>query len=82
MMPLTLDDFVAQETDDPDIADKRGFFKVELWDEDGLRPVKLLYAGNRVGTARSVFSRAVIRNHHGRYTVKRGIRVLWTWQPG
>jgi hypothetical protein len=46
------DDLAAEETTDPDYADERGFYKVELWDKADLRPIKLLHAGNRIVKAR------------------------------
>jgi hypothetical protein len=35
-----------EETDDPLVADRRNFFKVELWTRDSLRIERLLFAGN------------------------------------
>jgi hypothetical protein len=35
-----------EETDDSLYADRRNFYKVEKWSQDGLRVVLMLYAGN------------------------------------
>jgi hypothetical protein len=39
-------DLFHEETDDPLLADRRNFFKVELWTRDGLQIERLLFAGN------------------------------------
>ena len=38
-------DLFHEETDNPLLADRRNFFKVELWTRDGLRIERLLLAG-------------------------------------
>jgi hypothetical protein len=48
-----------EETTDPLVADARNFYKVEKWTRDGTKVDSLLYAGNSLGRARSVFERAV-----------------------
>jgi hypothetical protein len=35
----------AEETSDPNYADKRNFYKVEKWTKDGMRLERLVYAG-------------------------------------
>ena len=45
---------INEETDDPDHADKRGFYKVEQWSRDGRHIIKMLYAGNSLDTARAI----------------------------
>jgi hypothetical protein len=44
-----------EETDDPLVADRRNFFKVELWTRDGLHIERLLFAGISFDKARAVF---------------------------
>jgi hypothetical protein len=38
------------------VADRRNFFKVELWTRDGLHIERLLFAGNSLDNARAVFA--------------------------
>ena len=42
--------------DDSLVADRRNFFKVELWTRDGLRVDQLLFAGNSFDKARALFT--------------------------
>ena len=70
-----------EETDDPNYADERNFYKVERWTKDGLHITDLLYAGNDVEKARGIFD-AEKKFRPGRpYTIRQGIRVLANW-PG
>ena len=46
-----------EQTDDPDYADVRNFYKVERWTRDGLHVAGMLYAGNDLERARSIFGR-------------------------
>jgi len=39
-------DLFREETDDPLVADRRNFFKVELWTRDGLHVERLLEAAD------------------------------------
>jgi hypothetical protein len=43
-----------EETDDPLVADRRHFFKVELWTGDGRHVERLLLAGNNLDKARAL----------------------------
>jgi hypothetical protein len=45
-----------EETDDPLVADRRNFFRVELWTEDGPHIERLLFAGNSIDKARALFA--------------------------
>jgi hypothetical protein len=47
-----------EETDSPTYADDRNLYKVEKWTRDGTKVDRLLYAGNSLGRARSVFESA------------------------
>ena len=49
-------DLFHEETDDSLAADRRNFFKVELWTRDGLHVERLLFAGNSLDKARAVFA--------------------------
>jgi hypothetical protein len=44
-----------EETDDPLIANDRNYFKVEKWTKDGSKVDRMLYAGNSLLRAESVF---------------------------
>jgi hypothetical protein len=44
----------AEETTDPHYADKRGFYKVELWSKDDQRIARLLHAQSHGEGARCV----------------------------
>ena len=44
-----------EETDSPSYADDRNFYKVEMWTRDWTKVDSLLYAGNSLGRARSIF---------------------------
>jgi hypothetical protein len=52
-----MSDWSDEETDDPHYADRRNFYKVEKWSQDGLRVMLLLYAGNNLDKARRIFER-------------------------
>jgi hypothetical protein len=54
-----MNDWSDQETDDPLYADDRNFYKVEKWTRDGTKVDSLLYAGNSLGRARSIFEQAI-----------------------
>ena len=45
-----------EQTDDPNYADARNFYKVERWTKDGLHVAGMLYAGNDLERARSIFA--------------------------
>jgi len=46
----------AEETNDPQIADHRNFYKVEKWTKDGSKVDRLLFAGSDLDKAREVFA--------------------------
>ena len=69
----------AEETDNPDVADRGGFYKVEIWTTDGLHVERMLHAGNRFEKAEDVFDEAVGSRRGGHYTIRQGIRVLDKW---
>jgi hypothetical protein len=49
-----LSEFVYQETNDPDEADRQRFYKVERWDSAEQYVVELLYASNDLSKAKAM----------------------------
>ena len=41
-------DWHDEQTDDPNRADDRNFYKVEKWTKDGAKIDRMLYAGNNL----------------------------------
>ena len=66
---------------DPLVADLRNFYKVEKWTRDGTKVDGLLYAGNSLGRARSVFEHAIKHRTRIRLTIRQRTRVLGQWPP-
>jgi hypothetical protein len=56
-----MSDWSDEETDDPLHADRRNFYKVEVWSRDWLRVELMLYAGNSLGRARAMFESTIRR---------------------
>ena len=76
-----LDEFGYRETDDPDEADRRCYYKVELWDSTESLVLQLLHASNDLGRARAVFASETNRRPRGRYLLRQNIRELQRWPP-
>jgi hypothetical protein len=70
-----------EETDSPIYADDRNFYKVETWTSDEAKVDRLLYAGNSLGRARSVFERAAKHRPRIRLTIRQRRRVIDRWPP-
>jgi hypothetical protein len=70
-----------EETTDPLVADVRNFYKVEKWTRDGTKVDSLLYAGNSLGRARSVFEQAIKHRPRIRPTMRQQTRLLDQWPP-
>jgi hypothetical protein len=70
-----MSDWSDEETDDPLHADRRNFYKVEVWSRDWLRVELMLYAGNSLGRARAMFESTIRR----RLTIRQRTRVLEEW---
>jgi hypothetical protein len=70
-----------EETDSPTYADDRDFYKVEKWTRDGTKVDSLLYAGNSLGRARSIFEHAIKHRPRIRLTIRQLTRVLDQWPP-
>ena len=75
-MPRSGDDWSYEETRDPLCADDRNFYEVEKWTRDGTKVDSLLYAGNSLGNARSVFERAIKHRPRIHVTIRQQTRVL------
>ena len=71
--------FAAETTTDADYANRRNFFKVELWTKDGLHVEQLLFAGNSLDRARTVFAAFAKKRPRGRLTIRQRSRVLTEW---
>jgi hypothetical protein len=70
-----------EETDSPSYADDRNFYKVEKWMRDWTKVDSLLYAGNSLGRARSIFEYAIKHRPRIRLTIRQRTRVLDEWPP-
>jgi hypothetical protein len=68
-----------EETDSPSYADDRNFYKVEMWTRDWTKVDSLLYAGNSLGRARSIFRYAIKHRPRIRLTIRQRTRVLDQW---
>jgi hypothetical protein len=74
--PKPDDPAVHEETDNETHADDRMFYKVEKWTRDRTKVDSLLYAGNSLGRARSVFEGAIKHRPRIRLTIRQRTRVL------
>ena len=74
-------EFGYRETDDPDEADRRRFYKVERWDAAELHVVEFIHASNDLSRARAMFAAEKKRRPRGRYTLRQNIQVLERWPP-
>jgi hypothetical protein len=71
-----------EETDSPTYADDRNFYKVEKWTKDCTKIDRLLYAGNSLGRARSIFQQAIKHRPQIRLTLRQRTRMVDQWpQP-
>jgi hypothetical protein len=64
------------------VADRRNFFKLELWTRDGLHMERLLFAGNSFDKARVVFGAFTKKRPRSRLTIRQRTRVLQQCPPG
>jgi hypothetical protein len=76
-----VNDLFREETDDPLVADRRNFFKVELWTRDGQHVEQLLFAGNSLDEARALFAAYGKRRPRARLTIRQRSRVVAEWRP-
>jgi hypothetical protein len=78
--PLTvMSDRSDEETSEPLIADDHDFYKVEKWTKDGTKVDRLLYTGNSLLRAESVFEAAIKHRPRIRLTIRQRKRVLQQW---
>ena len=68
-----------EETDNPLPADDRDYYKVEKWTKDGSKVDRMLYAGNNLEKAKSIFAEAVKHRPRIRLTIRQRTRVLQRW---
>jgi hypothetical protein len=73
------DDVFREKIDDPRVADRHNFFKVELWTRDGLHVEQMLFAGSSLDQARTLFATFVKKRPRGRLTIRQRTRVLAEW---
>jgi hypothetical protein len=78
---LTSHNPFREETDDPLVAARRNFFKVELWTKDGRHVDRLLFAGNNLDKARALFVAYGKRRPRARLTIRQRSRVVAEWPP-
>jgi hypothetical protein len=79
------DNDVADVDADADIdslvADRRNFFKVELWTKDSRHVEQLLFAGNNLDKARALFAAYAKTRPRARLTIRQRSRVVAEWPP-
>ncbi len=68
-----------EETLSPLYADARNFYKVELWTENEQHVRELLYAGNNLDKARSVFAAFIKKRPRAHLTIRQRTRVVDKW---
>jgi hypothetical protein len=78
-MGLTCLDWSEETTNKPLLADDRNFYKVEKWTKDGTKVDRMLYAGNNLDKAQTVFAEAIKHRLRIRLTIRQRTRVLEQW---
>jgi hypothetical protein len=68
-----------EETDEPQVADDRNYYKVEKWTKDGSEVDRILYAGNDLERACELFIDAIKHRPRIRLTIRQRTRVLQQW---
>ena len=71
-----MNDWSDEETDDLLYADDRNFYKVELWTMDEQRVLRMLYGGNNLDKARTIFGNYIRIRPRARITIRQRTRVL------
>jgi hypothetical protein len=72
-------EFGYRETDDPDEADRRRYYKVEKWDAAERHVEALLYVSNDLSKAKAMFAAWKEVRPRGRYLLRQDITVLERW---
>ena len=70
-----------EETDEPLYADDRNFYKVELWTKDEQRILRMLYPGNNLDNAHTIFASYIRIRPRARITIRQRTWVLEHWPP-
>lgn len=61
------------------LSEERNFYKVEKWTKDGSKVDRLIYAGNNLANARTIFAETVKHRRRIRLTIRQRTRVLDRW---
>lgn len=61
------------------LSEERKFYKVEKWTKDGSKVDRLIYAGNNLANARTIFAETVKHRRRIRLTIRQRTRVLDRW---
>jgi hypothetical protein len=69
----------AEITSDPNYADARNFYKVELWSKDGLHLKGMLFAGNDLMKAYEMMNAFAAKRPRARLTIRQRTRVIAEW---
>jgi hypothetical protein len=65
-----------EETDDPLLAGRRNYYKVEKWTKDGAKVDLMLYAGSNLEKTREIFTATIKHRPRVRLTIRQRTRVL------
>ena len=60
-------------------ADRRNFYKVEKWTEDGQHIKEMMFAGSDLEKAKRIFGRFIKKRPRWRVTIRQRSRVLIEW---
>jgi hypothetical protein len=74
--PSPANDLFQEEADGPLVADRRNFFKLELWTRDGRHVERLLFAGNSLDKAHALFASYGKKRPRARLTIRQRSRVM------
>jgi hypothetical protein len=72
------DHWSLEETDELH-ADRRNFYKVEKWTEDGQHIKEMMFAGSDLEKAKRIFGRFIKKRPTSRLTIRQRGRVLIEW---
>jgi hypothetical protein len=77
--PVVTVDKSDEETDNPLLADRWNYYKVEKWTKDGTKVDRMLYAGSNLGRGREIFNAAIKHRPRIRLTIRQRTHVLEQW---
>jgi hypothetical protein len=72
------DHWSLEETDELH-ADRRNFYKVEKWTEDGQHIKEMMFAVSDLAKAKRIFGRFIKKRPKSRLTIRQRGRVLIEW---